>query len=64
MGFIKFTEPSGEPVWIAKQWVTKVKATSKGEYAAGAKTLITMGGSSQAVTESLPDVLAMLEVPE
>jgi hypothetical protein len=60
--FVKFTTPNDQPVWIVAQWVTKVRTVSPGEMAVGAETLITMGGTDQAVKEKPEDVVRAIEV--
>jgi hypothetical protein len=64
MKFVKFTDPSGAPCWICPTWVTKVQEPRSGEYAAGARTLIAMGATTQAVIEAPEDVVRMLEASD
>lgn len=64
MKFIKFTDPSGNSVWIAGQWVTRVQIAVRGQHATGARTVIAMGAKDQAVIESPETVVMMLEAME
>lgn len=60
MKFVKLTDPEGVPVWIAAQWVTKVRVAQK-DYVKGAVALVSMGASSQAVREEPEAVVRMIE---
>jgi len=49
--FARFTRPNGDSVLIDCAAVTKIRAPFPGEFAPGVKTVITMGGKYQGVTE-------------
>ena len=46
MQFLKFTDPQGNAVWIAGQWVTKVQLPTRGQFPVGARTVIVIAQQS------------------
>ena len=62
MKMIKFTAPSGLPVWVAPLWVTGVRSALPAEHTGA--TMIEMGGRLQVVMERPEDVVRALEQNE
>ena len=61
MKFIKFTDPSGGDVWLVARWVTKVSAPTRGQFPLSARAVISMGANNQAVTQSVEEIIRLLE---
>jgi hypothetical protein len=59
--FVKFTDPNNCDVWIVPRWVTRVRAPIGGRHADGTRALVVMGNFEQAVTQTVDEVLRLLE---
>jgi hypothetical protein len=61
---IQFCDPGGHDVWIVGRWVTRVTYPVPTVQAQNARAVIWMGANQQAVTESVEEVVQMLEAGE